>query len=62
MIIKGDPSLTKTRVSLKNMMKSWDRSNQGFLVKCHAMEWEGSSTDGEELEEVLTEEESVLLF
>ena len=51
-IIKGDPSLTKTRVSLRNMMKTCDRSNHGFLVECRPMEWEGSSTDGEEMEEM----------
>ena len=55
MIIKGDPSLTKTRVSLK----TWKGSDQGFLVECRAMEWEVSSTKGEEIEEVLTVEESV---
>ena len=60
-VIKGDPSLTKTRVSLKNMMRSWDGSDQDFLVECRAMEWEESSTDGEELEEVLTEEESMFV-
>ncbi|TYK29286.1 ty3-gypsy retroelement transposase [Cucumis melo var. makuwa] len=35
---RGDPSLTKTQVSLKSMMKSWEAENQGFLVECRAME------------------------
>ncbi|KAA0043866.1 Ty3/gypsy retrotransposon protein [Cucumis melo var. makuwa] len=36
--IRGDPSLTKTRVSLKNLVKSWETDDQGFLVECRAME------------------------
>ncbi|KAA0057268.1 Ty3/gypsy retrotransposon protein [Cucumis melo var. makuwa] len=37
-VIKGDPSLTKTQVSLKGMMKNWDTEDQGYLVECRAME------------------------
>ncbi|KAA0037057.1 Ty3/gypsy retrotransposon protein [Cucumis melo var. makuwa] len=37
-VIKGDPSLTKTRVSLKNLMKSWGADDQGFLVECRTIE------------------------
>ncbi|TYK06622.1 ty3-gypsy retroelement transposase [Cucumis melo var. makuwa] len=37
-VIKGDPSLNKASVSLKNMIKSWEDSNQGFLVECRSME------------------------
>ena len=58
-IIKGDPSLTKTRVSLKTMMKTWEGPDQDFLVECRAMEWDTSSAEGGELEEVLTVGESV---
>ncbi|KAA0037565.1 ty3-gypsy retroelement transposase [Cucumis melo var. makuwa] len=36
--IRGDPSLTKTGASLKNLMKSWETDDQGFLVDCRAME------------------------
>lgn len=32
-MIKGDPSLTKTRVSLKTMMKTWG-VEEGYLVEC----------------------------
>ena len=58
-IIKGDPSLTKIRVSLKTMMKTWEDSNQGFLVECRTMEWDVSLVEGGALEEVLTMEESM---
>ncbi|KAL4027583.1 hypothetical protein IC575_010753 [Cucumis melo] len=37
-VIKGDPSLTKTQVSLKGMMKNWNTEDQGYLVECRAME------------------------
>ncbi|TYK04289.1 ty3-gypsy retroelement transposase [Cucumis melo var. makuwa] len=37
-ILRGDPSLTKARVSLKSMMKSWSSSDLGFLVECRASE------------------------
>ncbi|KAL0539536.1 hypothetical protein IC582_023751 [Cucumis melo] len=37
-IIKGDPSLTKTRVGLKSMMKAWTETDQGYLVECRAIE------------------------
>lgn len=33
-MIKGDPSLTKTRVSWKTMMKTWGVEDQGYLVEC----------------------------
>ena len=39
-VIKGDPSLTKARVSLKHMMKTWTKSDQGFLIECRALEGE----------------------
>ncbi|KAA0038740.1 ty3-gypsy retroelement transposase [Cucumis melo var. makuwa] len=31
---QGDLSLTKTRVSLKSIMKTWEEDDQGFLVEC----------------------------
>ncbi|TYK18018.1 Retrotransposable element Tf2 [Cucumis melo var. makuwa] len=37
-IIKGDPSLTKTRMGLKSMMKAWTEADQGYLVECRALE------------------------
>ena len=37
-IIQGDPSLTKGRVSLKNMMRTWGENDQGFLIECRALE------------------------
>ncbi|KAA0057627.1 ty3-gypsy retrotransposon protein [Cucumis melo var. makuwa] len=36
--IQGDPSLTKARVSLKNMIKAWGERDEGFLVECRAVE------------------------
>ncbi|KAA0047682.1 ty3-gypsy retroelement transposase [Cucumis melo var. makuwa] len=40
--IKGDPSLTKARVSLKSMMiKSWGEQDEGFLIECRALEVKG---------------------
>lgn len=60
-LIKGDPSLTKARVSLKNMMKSWEESDQGFLIEFRSMEGESTSMEDseKEIEEVLSIEESV---
>ncbi|KAA0054180.1 transposon Tf2-1 polyprotein isoform X1 [Cucumis melo var. makuwa] len=39
-VIKGDPSLTKTQVGLKTLMKTWSDSDQGYQVKCRALEAE----------------------
>ncbi|TYK10932.1 ty3-gypsy retroelement transposase [Cucumis melo var. makuwa] len=36
--IQGDPSLTKARVSLKNMIKAWGAEDEGFLVECRVVE------------------------
>ena len=36
--IKGDPSLTKSRVSLKNIIKSWGDHDEGYLTECRAVE------------------------
>ncbi|KAA0066054.1 ty3-gypsy retrotransposon protein [Cucumis melo var. makuwa] len=52
-IIKGDSSLTKARVGLKNMMKSWEESDQGFLVEFRSME--GGSTSSEDSEREIEE-------
>lgn len=35
--LKEDPSLTKTKVSLKTLMRSWEEVDQGFLVECRAI-------------------------
>ena len=60
-VIRGDPSLTKSRVSLKNMIKTWKDSDQGFLIEYRAMErvYEPKEDDG--IEEVLTVEEAVFV-
>ncbi|TYK05420.1 Ty3/gypsy retrotransposon protein [Cucumis melo var. makuwa] len=36
--IKGDPSLTKARISLKNMMKNWEEKDSGFLIECRSLQ------------------------
>ncbi|KAL4037585.1 hypothetical protein IC575_001182 [Cucumis melo] len=36
--IKGDPSLTKARISLKNMMKNWEERDSGFLIECRSLQ------------------------
>ncbi|KAA0054528.1 peroxidase 64 [Cucumis melo var. makuwa] len=36
--IKGDPSLTKARISLKNMIKNWGDKDAGFLIECRSIE------------------------
>ncbi|TYK03261.1 peroxidase 64 [Cucumis melo var. makuwa] len=38
MNIKGDPSLTKARISLKNMMKNWGDKDARFLIECRSIE------------------------
>lgn len=60
--IKGDPSLTKARVSLKNLIKTWEDSDQGFLVECRSMEGEFTSLEEseKELEEVLLTTEELV--
>lgn len=32
-VLKGDPSLTEPKVSLKKMMKTWNECDQGYLVE-----------------------------
>ncbi|XP_050942550.1 uncharacterized protein LOC127149991 [Cucumis melo] len=36
-ILKGDPSLTRTEISLKVLVKTWQPDDQGFLVNFSAM-------------------------
>ncbi|KAA0052082.1 ty3-gypsy retrotransposon protein [Cucumis melo var. makuwa] len=36
--IKGDPSLTKARISHKNMIKNWGDKDAGFLIECRSIE------------------------
>ncbi|KAA0049931.1 Ty3/gypsy retrotransposon protein [Cucumis melo var. makuwa] len=36
--IKGDPSLTKSRISLKSMIKTWVEQDEGFLIECRAVQ------------------------
>ncbi|KAA0037988.1 Ty3/gypsy retrotransposon protein [Cucumis melo var. makuwa] len=40
--IKGDPSLTKTRISFKSMIKTWGEQDEGYLVECRVMEIKNS--------------------
>lgn len=56
-IVKGDPSLTKAKVSLKNIIKTQNKSDQGYLVR--ALEGRGISAERGNIEEVLTVEESL---
>lgn len=44
-MLKGDPSLTKARVSLKRMVKMWATEDQGYLIKCRALEGGVSMTE-----------------
>ena len=37
-VLRGDPSHTKARVSLKHMMKTWTELDQGFLIECGSLE------------------------
>lgn len=45
LILKGDPRLAKTKVSLKKMMMAWEEEDQGFLVECRAIEAMTSSEE-----------------
>ena len=36
--IKGDSSLTKTRISLKSMFRTWGDQDEGYLIECRAVE------------------------
>ena len=38
MCIKGDSSLTKSRVSLKNLLKTWEEHDHRFLIECKILE------------------------
>ena len=35
--IKGDPSLTKSRVSLRNLLKMWEEHDHGYLIECRSI-------------------------
>lgn len=41
--IKGDPSLTKAKASLKMLAKTWQEANQGFLVELRDLSLDGSN-------------------
>ncbi|KAA0059478.1 hypothetical protein IC582_002783 [Cucumis melo] len=43
--IKGDPSLTKARISLKNMMKNWEDKDTGFLIECRSFQVKAVESD-----------------
>ncbi|KAL4033568.1 hypothetical protein IC575_006666 [Cucumis melo] len=36
--VKGDPTLTKARIRLKSMFKTWGNQDKGFLIECKAVE------------------------
>ncbi|KAL4025181.1 hypothetical protein IC575_013559 [Cucumis melo] len=36
--IKGDPSLTKTRISLKKLIKNWEDKDTGYLIECRSLQ------------------------
>ncbi|KAA0039461.1 Ty3/gypsy retrotransposon protein [Cucumis melo var. makuwa] len=36
--IKGDPSLTRARISLKYMMKNWEEKDSKFLIECRSLQ------------------------
>ncbi|KAL0539948.1 hypothetical protein IC582_024170 [Cucumis melo] len=57
--IRGDSSLTKTRVSLKSIMKSWKADDQSFLVECKAMEGGVSVDEGVDEEPLPTVENAI---
>lgn len=58
-VIRGDLSLTKTKVSLKSMIKSWIDSDKGFLMECREMEGEMTLAESFGVEEVPTIRESM---
>lgn len=58
-VIRRHPSLTKTRVSLKSMIKAWTKSDQGFLIECRALEGGISLADLYGLDDVPNIQESI---
>lgn len=51
--------MTKARVSLKDMMKTWTSSDQGFLIECHALEVRMSFAKLYEVDDVPIIQESI---
>lgn len=49
MTLQGDPSLTKSKVSLKRLLTAWDGKDQGLLVECRDLSVEALS-EKEEVE------------
>lgn len=47
-VLKSDPSLAKTKVSLKRLMTAWEDKDQRFLVECRAIEAMTSSDESYE--------------
>ena len=58
-VIIGDPSLTKTQVSLKCLTKSWTESDLGYLVECRALEARITEPDPRTEEGIITIPEKV---
>ncbi|TYK13668.1 transposon Tf2-1 polyprotein isoform X1 [Cucumis melo var. makuwa] len=59
-VIRGDPSLTKTKVSLKHIMKTWTPSDQGFLIECRFLEGGMTFAELYGIDDVPTIQESIL--
>ncbi|TYK05483.1 ty3-gypsy retrotransposon protein [Cucumis melo var. makuwa] len=58
--IKGDPSLTKTRISLKSMFRTWGDQDEGYLIECRAVEVRNTANSEHYMTEVpLSESDSV---
>lgn len=58
-ILKGDPSLTKSRVSLRRMLKTWEVNDQGYLIECQALEGGMLLVECYKVDEVHTRTESI---
>lgn len=50
-VIKGDPSLTTAKCSLKTMTKTWDKEDQGFWVEFQNLEGD----ENEEIDDEISE-------
>ena len=50
-ILKGDPSITKTECSLKTISKTWEIEDQGFLMEFQKIEIEENNEEDSEREE-----------
>ncbi|TYK21244.1 DNA-directed RNA polymerase III subunit 1 [Cucumis melo var. makuwa] len=58
-VVRGDPSLTKTRVSLKHIMKTWTPSDRGFLIECSSFGGRNEICELYGIDDVSTIQESI---